>query len=224
MGIRPRGYLSRLLISVTAGLSVFVLACGGGGDATSRDAARSEASTFHEDHTTTVHIPTRWATGNAKDLRTLVASSGTVFVGRVTELKETRLEDPFGGAGPTGDRPSVPVSLFTVDVESAVAGEASLGSTVIVEQVGGVSAGPNGIPTQFVLGGDEPLAVGARYLFFATTGSSGNLTTAPFGRFEVSGDGTLAGAQQWADLGAINQLSGLRVEEARHQIARVSTP
>jgi hypothetical protein len=219
-----RRNLSRLLILAGAGLSVFVLACGRGGDATSGDAVPSDAATSHEDHIATAHIPTRWATGNAKDLRTLVATSGTVFVGRVTELKETRLEDPFGGAGPSGNRPSVPVSLFAVAVESAVAGGAATGSTVIVEQVGGVSAGQNGIPTQFVLGGDEPLAVGARYLFFATTGSSGNLTTAPFGRFEVSGDGTLAGAQQWADLGAISQLDGLRVDEARRQIARVSGP
>ena len=197
-GKKTRPNLSWLLILAAAGLSLFVFACGGGTDSP-RDAVPSEPAHSHEESDIpVVHVPTRWATGNASDLRSLVASSGTVFVGRVAGLKETRVEDPFGGAGSSGDRPSLPVSVFEVQVETSLAGEAAAGSTVIVEQVGGVLANPDGSRTRFVLGGDEPLAVGERLLFFAARKSNGSLTAAPFGRFEVSGDGTLAAAPQWA--------------------------
>jgi hypothetical protein len=223
---KTRPNLSRLLILAGAGLSLFVFACGGGGtDSPPRSAAPSEPAHSHEDSDIpVVHIPTRWATGNGNDLRTLVASSATVFVGQVAELKETRVEDPFGGAGPSGDRPSLPVSVFEVQVETSLAGEAAAGTTVIVEQVGGVLANPDGSRTRFVFGGDEPLAVGERHLFFAARKSNGSLAAAPFGRFEVSGHGTLATAPQWADLGVARELSGLRVDQAKREIARVDAP
>jgi hypothetical protein len=169
-----------------------------------------------------VHVPTRWATGNASDLNTLVASSGTVFVGRVAALKETRLEDPFGGVGPAGERPRLPVSLFEVLVEASLAGGTSAGSTVVVEQVGGVAINPDGNRTRYVFGGDEPMAVGERYLFFAATNSNGNLVSAPFGRIAVGQDGTLVPAVTWTELGAVRQLSGLRVEEAGREVAEAS--
>jgi hypothetical protein len=105
-----------------------------------------------------------------------------------------------------------------------MAGGASVGSTVIVEQPGGVSAGPDGRAMRFVLGGDEPLAVGTRYLFFAATKGNGNFSAAPFGRFEVGVDGTLAAAPEWAGLGAVNSLEGLPLDEARRKIARVGNP
>jgi hypothetical protein len=222
---KTRPNLSCLLILAAAGLSLFVFACGGGTDSPPRDDVTLEAAHSHEEsEIPVVHIPTRWATANASDLRTLVASSATVFVGRVTELKETRAEDAFGGAGPSGDRPSLPVSIFEVRVEASLAGEAAAGSTVVLEQVGGILANPDGSRTRFVFGGDEPLAVGERHLFFAKRKSNGSLAAAPFGRFEVSGDGTLASAPQWAELGVARELEGLRVEEARREIADVEAP
>jgi hypothetical protein len=223
--ISTRPSLIWLLIPGAAALSLFVFACGGASDSSPRDAVPSDPAHSHEDSDIpVVHIPTRWATGNASDLRTLVASSATVFVGQVAELKETRVEDPFGGAGPSGDRPGLPVSVFEVRVQTSLAGEAAAGSTVVVEQVGGVLANPDGSRTRFVFGGDEPLAVGERHLFFAARKSNGSLAAAPFGRFEVSGDGTLATAPQWADLGVARELSGLRVDQAKREIARVDAP
>jgi len=222
--ISTRPNLISLPILAAAGLSLFVFACGGGSDSP-RDAVPSEPAHSHEESDIpVVHVPTRWATGNASDLRTLVESSATVFVGRVAELKETRVEDPFGGAGSAGDRPSLPVSVFEVQVETSLAGEAAVGTTVIVEQVGGVLANPDGSRTRFVFGSDEPLAVGERLMFFAVRKSNGSLTAASFRRFEVSGDGTLASAPQWADLGAARELSGLRVDQAKREIARVDAP
>jgi hypothetical protein len=222
---KTRPNLSWLLILAVAGLSLFVFACAGGTDSPPRDETTSEPAHSHEEsEIPVVHVPARWATGNASDLRSLVASSGTVFVGRIAALKETRVEDPFGGAGPSGDRPGIPVSVFEVRVETSLAGEAAAGSTVVVEQVGGVLANPDGSRTRFVLGGDQPLAVGERHLFFAARKSNGSLAAAPFERFEVSEDGTLASATQWAELGAVHELSGRRVEEARREIAEVGAP
>jgi len=223
--ISTRPNLISLPILAAAGLSLFVFACGGGSDSSPRDAVPSEPAHSHEDSDIpVVHVPTRWVTGNASDLRTLVESSATVFVGRVAELKETRSEDPFGGAGPSNDRPSLPVSVFEVQVETSLAGEAAAGTTVVVEQVGGIMANSDGGRTRFVLGGDEPLAVGERHLFFAARKSNGSLAAAPFERFEVTEDGTLASASQWAELGAVRELSGRRVEEARREIADVDAP
>ena len=212
-------YSGRGVFLALACFGLLVAACGGS-DSPSGDAGSAEPSASHgDDGIPVVHIPTRWATGNAADLRTLVATNGTVFVGRVTGLKETRLEDPLGGAGPSSDRARVPVSVFEVKVDASLAGGARERSTVLIEQAGGVSLNLDGSHKLFVLGGDEPLAVGERYLFFATTKSNGNLTAPPFGRFTVSGDGTLLPSATWARLGAVQQLAGLRVEEARREIA-----
>jgi hypothetical protein len=211
---------SWLIILAIAGLSAFVFACGDDKDSPHHDAVSTEPASSHEEgEMPVVHVPTRWATATASDLRTLVDSSGTVFVGRVAALQETRLEDPFGGAGPSGERPRLPVSLFDVLVEASIAGGALAGATVVVEQVGGVAPNPDGSRTRYVFGGDEPMAVGERYLFFAATNSSGNLVTAPFGRIAVGQDGTLNPSATWMELGAVRQLAGLRVEDAGHEVA-----
>jgi hypothetical protein len=162
----------------------------------------------------TIEIPTRWASANARDLRTLVAASDEVFVGRVVRL-EGQTDQPVPGAGGVGERQptTFPVSRFEVRVVRQATGGLGAGTMVIIEQAGGVTTQPDGTEARLILDGDEPLKVGATYLFFATRKPNGSLTAPPFGRLVVGASGRLDPVGPWSSLGAIQELTGLSPDE-----------
>jgi hypothetical protein len=210
-----RANLSRLLIPAVAALSVFVFACGGGADAPVSGAPGGDTTATHEDELH-AEIPTRWAYGNASDLRSLIQSSDEVFLGRVTRvLGQHPVADP---AGMAGGREAVPLTSFEVSVEKVLAGTLSPAAKVEIEQAGGLMEGPGGARTRVVLEGDKLLESGAAYLFFADYKANGKLSVPPFGRLQVMGDGSLQALAAWDDLGALKQLSGLSTSGAAARV------
>ncbi len=173
----------------------------------------------------TVSVDTRWASANGRDLKTLLATNSQVFVGRVSRLIDQRDEPVFGSdaapiASPaTGtENPAFPISRFEVAVLRPLKGDLQSGAVVTIEQPGGLSQQSDGTTARLILEGDEPLAPGSEYLFFASQKANGSLTAAPFGRFAVDAGGHLQSPPAWAGLGGVQQLSGKSVDEVKGEI------
>ena len=210
-----------------------VAGCGSGADSVRN--AESGRNSLVAEELPVAEIPTRWATANARDLNALIASSGTVFVGEVTGLREQRtaeLGDPSGAGGSaSGTNPgkegagrrqaSIPISVFEVTVVRSLAGGLAEGETAALEQLGGVITRADGTRARVMLEGDEPLTIGARYLIFATVRADGVLTSAPFGRFKVSDGGSVAPLDGWSGLPVARQLDGVSVDEAAREVQSV---
>ena len=136
-----------------------------------------------------------------------------MFFGRVTAVigqVETKV-------GP-GGRGTLPLTSFEVNVTQALGGTLAQGSTVIIEQVGGITEVSGGAQTSIILEGDKRLEAGAEYLFFADRKPNGNLTAPPFGRLQVGTDGALIVIPRWSDLGALQQLAGLQASAAASRV------
>jgi hypothetical protein len=204
-----------------------VSACGSSGDsARNPDDGRNSVVA---DDVEVVEVPTHWASGNAADIKTLIASTGTVFVGEVRAVSQRTAqiggELPGGEATgansgkPGGRQPaSFPISTFEITVVRPLAGGLSAGQAVKLEQPGGVTTQTDGGQARIQLEGDEPLEVGRTYLIFASARADGVLTTAPFARFAVGEDGSLASLSEWADLPAARELSGASIDEAASEV------
>jgi hypothetical protein len=89
---------------------------------------------------------------------------------------------------------------------------------VAIEQLGGVTTGPDGSQARIILEGDELLEAGRTYLFFASIGPDGTITSAPFARFAVGSNGSLAALPDWAHLGIAARLAGMSVEGAAAEV------
>jgi hypothetical protein len=165
-----------------------------------------------------VDVPARWASGNARDLPTLIASTGTVFVGEVVALSGQRTQTVGRGAA-TAEGPSAdfPISEYQVTVRRSLAGGLAEGTSVTLEQPGGVTTGADGSQARIMLEDDEPLEVGQTYLIFGSLGEDGVLTTAPYGRFVVE-NGSISPLDGWAQLPVAEQLAGRSVEDAAAQV------
>src|SRR5207247_1063519 len=148
-------------------------------------------------------------------------SVDAVFVGSIAEFSGQRFESAIKPTPETWGRVSneFPISQFKVNVERPIVGELAAGSTVTLEQAGGMSANSDGTAVRIVLSGEEPLSVGNRYLFFASMKANGTFTSAPFERFLVGDGGKLAGAPGWEHLPAVKQLSMIGLEQATGEIA-----
>jgi hypothetical protein len=185
---------------------MLLAACGGGG-------ADSSTSTQHG----SIEIPTRWAYGNASDLRSLMRTSDEVFFGRVSRvLGQSEAEmSPEVNSGRQGP----PLTNFEVTVTNAMTGTLAPGASVIIEQFGGTTAISGGAQVTVVLDGDRLLEDGVSYLFFADRKPNGHLTVPPFGRLQVAADGRLQPLPVWSDLGALRLLNGLSPAAAAAKLA-----
>jgi hypothetical protein len=163
--------------------------------------------------TSLVHIPATWATGTGHDLPTLVASTDVTFTGTVVGRSGQR-DIPVSEVLPGR---SLPITQFDVRVEEVAAGRLSAGTVIVVEQPGGQVTKPDGSSVAYVLEGDVPIAVGQKYLFFASFKDNGALAAAPFARFPIK-DGSVTAPEGWAILGAVSQLSGAAVRDAMSEV------
>ena len=157
-----------------------------------------------------VRIEARYATALAADLETLVSSMDAAFVGEVIGQRPQR-EEPAVGRGAT-----LPISVFEVRVAHSAGGPAT-GSTVLVEQVGGITTA-DGETVRVLLEGDTPIVPGARYLFIADRTESGAYSVTSFARFRIE-HGVVRAPDGWEALGASVELAGTRQGSA---MARVS--
>lgn len=114
--------------------------------------------------------------------------------------------------------PAFPISLYEVRVVRSLAGAPAEGSTVVLEQPGGATTRADGSRVYVRLEGDEPVEVGATYLFFANVNAEGNMTSSPFGRFAVSADGSLTPLKAWETLPVARELANRTLEEAAGDI------
>jgi hypothetical protein len=181
------------------------------------------------DHAPIVEVAARWATANARDIQTLVSTTDAVFVGEVTALSGQR-EERLGRAGNDGagsntaEKPATrrsadfPISIYAVLVQRSLGGALVEGSTVVLEQPGGLTTRADGSQASIILEGDQMLEAGSTYLFFASVQPYGVVTSAPFARFVVSNDGSLAPLKTWAHLPAAQRLASLSVEEAAVEV------
>ncbi len=220
------GCCGRVALVASAGwLLLLVSACGGGGEreATTTDGAQADTVAAQGEELPVVEVHALWAWGDAENLGTLTASADVVFRGRVIALKGQSPAIPqAGGAEAGGPGPrwaDFPVSQFEVHVEKVISGTLNPGSTVIFEQAGGVQTRPDGSQVRLVLERDELVAVGEKYLFFAKIREDGVLEAAPFARMKVSADGRLSAGAGWQQLGALQHLSRLRLEDAERDIS-----
>jgi hypothetical protein len=227
--IRPN--LRRLLVPTVAALSVFVFACGGSAEnATDGGMSGGHSAAMHDESgLPLVKVHVRWATGNAQSLPALVQSSNVVFAGEVTGLQGQRVREfsassnsdssfaRDGGAAPEGGL-QFPISVFEVRVDQSIVGGLAEGSTVAIQQAGGVTRRSDGSNVKVVLEGDEPLEAGRRYLFFATMGPDGTLSAPPFARLEIGVKGALEPVAGWDQLGALQRLSNVSIHEAEREI------
>ncbi|MEX0684332.1 MAG: hypothetical protein WD904_12575 [Dehalococcoidia bacterium] len=171
-----------------------------------------------QDGVPVVHIPARYAKTLGADLDTLVSTFDVAFVGVVTGEAEQRSELMAGGRG------ELPVSVFTVLVEAS-ADAAVVGSTVEVEQLGGITTGGGTRTTQgqgpvrLLMEGDSPIEVGERYLFIVKEKAPGIYRASPMARFPIE-SGRLQPAAGWEDLGAAQEIAGLTVAQAMERVSR----
>lgn len=192
-----------LIAVLTAGVLILA-ACGGKDEGTPAPATPQM-----------VEVETRWASGTAVTLPSLLQTSDEVFFGRVTSV----IGQQETAVGP-GSKGTLPVTSFEVSVVSNLSGSLATGSTVVIEQVGGATEISGGAQANIVLEGDERLEPGIEYLFFADRKPNGTLTSPPFGRLQVGADGGLTALPRWSSLGALQQLAGLQASAAA---ARVGT-
>lgn len=188
-------------------VAVAVAGCVGGADTPATRAT-----------TQTVSIPARWATANAASARTLTRTSDHVFVGTVVRQtgQETLDARSMGLAADPDAGRTLPLSLFEVRVDESIYGGLSTGELVVMEQLGGIHTREDGSHVLVVLEGDELLAEGVQYLFFADDSKTapGRIGSSPFGRMKVTGGG-LEAAARWRGLGAMQELAEGGVESAR---------
>jgi hypothetical protein len=199
------------LLTLTALTLALFSACGGGG---SNDEATS-------DDPQVIEVPTRWASGNANDLASLVATSDEVFTARVERLAVTREESILRDTGEFAgrkNRSTFPMSSYDITVTHSFVGGRGVGSTATLEQAGGVSAHTG---ARMMLENDPAVEVGKEYLFFATVTEDGTLTTPPYGRLEV-GAGRLRAVGPWGELGALKQLAEVSVDNLGGEINAVA--
>jgi hypothetical protein len=180
-----------------------------------------------------VGVPARGAAANARDVQTLVQTTDAVFVGEVTALSGQRQErlGPAANEGASSNRPekpavrraaTFPISVYEVLVRNSLDGPFVAGSQVVIEQLGGLTTRADGSQANIILEGDELLAVGRKYLFFASVQPDGIVTSAPFARFSVSSDGSIAPLEAWAHLPAAQHLAGMSVEAATVEVQSVA--
>ena len=202
------GFLVRLVFAATllGAAALLVAACSGQG---------VEQSSPPQSELSVVYVPARWASAQADSFESLVAATGTVFVGEVTR--------PLGDRGapsslprPGGPKVSIPVTSFEVRVTTGIIGGKLAGETVIFDQPYGVVDRPAG-PVMVLLEGDSPLEVGTSYLFFASARDDGTLTAAPYARFEATADGFEA-PPEFRDVPVAEQLRPLDAAEAAARI------
>jgi hypothetical protein len=205
--MRLRPIIGFLLLAACAS-SLLLTACSDG---------PGDADVSAEPETIALHV--RWASGNAKDLQSLLDSSEVVFAGRVDDLAGVREETLIADAGSPpqpgkADRgaTTVPVSVFDVVVTQSMEGGLTHGSTVAFEQAGGITE-RDGSPVRIELEGDEPLVVGHEYLFFAVYKPNGALAAPPYARLEMTAQG-LRAEREWEQLGGLQQLTGLTASGA----------
>jgi hypothetical protein len=196
-----------VVLPLTALVLVLFAACSGGD---SNDEATSSDPQV-------IEVPTRWASGNANDLATLVGTSDEVFTARVERLAGTREEGFLGGTGESagGKRGSTfPITTYDITITRSFLGGRAVGSPATLEQAGGVSSDTG---ARMMLENDPPVEVGKEYLLFATVTDDGALTTAPFGRLEV-GPGKLTAVGPWGELGALKQLANVSADNLGGEI------
>ena len=197
-------------------ITLLVVACGGEGQGDGAGRNDANAVPGHASHTQ--EVPTHWASGNAKDLRALLRTSDEVFFGRVTGvLGQSEVELP---ASIAKDRVGLPITSFEITVERVMAGGLAPGASVVVEQVGGTIETSGGATMSIILQHDTLLLEGAEYLFFAAYKNNGKLSVAPFGRLQISADGSLEPLPVWSGLGALRQLTGLTASEAAARVGQ----
>ncbi len=94
------------------------------------------------------------------------------------------------------------------------------GSTVTVEQAGGITERSDGTTIRLVLEFDEPLEANTTYLFWASRSpnDSGTLVTSPFARLKLEADGRFVPLPAWSHLNGLRQLTGLDIEQAEQAI------
>lgn len=186
-------------------LSLLILtACASSGD----EAPQTETDA---DGLPVAYVAARYATGYAADLATLVTSTDASFVGEVVGTSGQR-ELEFQDTGH-----SVPITTYVVRVEESD-GDPAVGSTVEVEQMGGVVPGHDG-NVRVVLDLDSPMYVGDRYLFIANE-NGGTYTASAFARFPIE-DGHVAAPAAWEETGASQELAGATVDQAMGKVAAV---
>ena len=204
------GYFTRGAVVALACAALVFIACGGGdgGDAptratggTTRPAGTADVSGAEGD-VQTIEIAVRWASADAKDLRSLVQSSDEVFTARVERIAGTREESIAPGSG----RSSIPVAIYELAVTKSFIGGRAVGSSITFEQVGGIVE-QDGVTVRLMLEGDPPVEVGTEYVFFASMKQNGTLSAPPYSRLEVTSEGALVALAEWANLGALQQLS-----------------
>jgi hypothetical protein len=195
-------------------ITLLVVACGGEGQGDG--AGRDDANTVPGYASQTQEVPTHWASGNAKDLRALLRTSDEVFFGRVTGvLGQSEIELP---ASIAKARAGLPITSFEITVESVMAGGLAPGASVLVEQVGGTIETSGGGSMNIILEHDKLLLPGAEYLFFAAYKNNGKLSVPPFGRLQVTADGSLEPLPVWSEMGALRQLTGLTASQATSRV------
>jgi hypothetical protein len=202
----------------TAALLAFVAGCGSGDDS-AEDADDRRNSSVTSDVPVN-EVPVRWASANARDLSTLLRSTGTVFVGRVTALNGQRTQQIGRGAvvpGNGGPSASFPISEYEITVVRPLRGAPPEGSTLPLEQPGGLITRTDGTPGRIALAGDEPFGVGKTYLIFGSLREDGVLTTAPFGRFTFD-DGAASPLEGWAHLPVAQHLTGRSIEDVAREV------
>jgi hypothetical protein len=164
-----------------------------------------------------VEVHTRWATAHASSVESLTEFSDAVFVGRVTRLAGQREEPP-----PPGARGSFPISRYEVAVQTAVSGPVEPGSTLVMEQSGGMVGASDTGQRLVILEGDTPLEPGRTYLFFATRKDDGAYISAPFTRLALGPGQRLAALEPWRDIPAMRALDGRTVPEAVAEVQSVA--
>ena len=194
---------------IVATLAVAALACSGG-------ASDSEPGVL--DDVPVVQVHARWASANGDDIGTLLDATGTVFTGEVIGLsgQEMYETDAVDGDGP----PPFPISNFSVLVQEPFFGGLVEGSTVIINQPGGLKQQADGSWIRFVVEGDDPLEVGSSYLFWATFASdgSGHLVDAPFARMSIDSGGALRSSTFWAGVAVPALLDGMGAATAATRV------
>ena len=230
---------SLLVLTTVVVLGILLSSCAGSDAPAGPSGVSQDGDSVAQDTADlpTVYVGTRWASDNAKDLATLLRSTGVVFVGTVVGLKEQRFEylipsghstslDPKAEGKPSDAEgpPPFPISRFDVRVERSLVGDLQEGATVTVQQAGGITERSDGTTIRLVLEFDEPLEVNTTYLFWATPSpnNDGSLVTAPFALLRLEPDGSYLPLPAWRHLGGLRQLTGLDIEQAGQVIASVA--
>jgi hypothetical protein len=155
-------------------------------------------------------VAARYTTALAADLDTLVASTDTAFVGEVVGTNGQRhltFADTNRG---------IPITTYLVRVDESN-GDPAAGSTVEVEQFGGVIQTSDGNDVRVVLDLDSPMYAGDTYLFIANE-DGGTFTASAFARFPIQ-NGRVAAPAAWEQSGASVALAGATVDEAMEKVA-----